>query len=79
MHQIHHSAEDRMFNKNDGMAANICDWLFGTLCMPRAGEADCWGLNGYGYGYGARNPHQAGKDFSLKPILEAMATARTGI
>jgi sterol desaturase/sphingolipid hydroxylase (fatty acid hydroxylase superfamily) len=76
MHQIHHSAEDHMFNRNYGMATNIYDWLFGTLYMPRAGEVYRWGLNDLEYG--ARNPHQTVQDFYLKPVLEAMATARTG-
>jgi len=77
MHQIHHSAEDHMFNKNYGMATNVYDWLFGTLYMPRAGEIYRWGLNDHDYG--VRNPHQTIKDFYLKPILETVATARAGI
>lgn len=77
MHQIHHSAEAHMFNKNYGMATNLFDWLFGTLYMPRPGEVYRWGLNDEEYG--ANNPHQTLRDFYLKPVLEVLALSRSGL
>lgn len=77
MHQIHHSAEAHMFNKNYGMATNVYDWLFGTLYMPRRGETYRWGLNEDEYGI--NNPHQTLRDFYLKPVSEVAAMARSGI
>lgn len=77
MHQVHHSAESHMFNKNYGMATNVFDWMFGTLYMPKHGEVYRWGLSEEQLG--ARNPHQTLDDFYLKPVREMMAMARSGI
>ena len=77
MHQVHHSAESHMFNKNYGMATNIYDWLFGTLYMPRPDEVYRWGLNDDEYGL--FNPHLTAKDFYLKPVREIFSMTKSGI
>lgn len=38
MHQIHHSCEDRHFNKNFSGNLAIWDWMFGTIYVPKARE-----------------------------------------
>jgi sterol desaturase/sphingolipid hydroxylase (fatty acid hydroxylase superfamily) len=45
-HQIHHSADERHFNKNMGSFLAIFDWMFGTLHMPtKAREKLTFGLD----------------------------------
>lgn len=37
-HRIHHSIEERHFDKNFGAMTPLWDWLFGTLSKPGEGE-----------------------------------------
>ena len=37
-HRIHHSLEERHFNRNFGTITPLWDVLFGTACFPKAGE-----------------------------------------
>lgn len=69
MHQIHHSAEPRHFDKNLGGELMIFDWLFGTLYLPEKGEAYRWGLNDRELG--ANNPHVTLRGFYLEPFAYA--------
>lgn len=50
MHQLHHSADPRHFDKNFGFMFSIWDRMAGTLLIPEAGERFRLGL-----------PHGAGK------------------
>ena len=43
-HQLHHSAEARHFGRNRGFEIALWDRLFGTLALPRQGEAFRMGL-----------------------------------
>lgn len=74
MHQMHHSAESHMFDKNYSRITHIWDWLFGTLYLPKKGEAYRWGLNDRELGQ--NNPHQTVRDFYIKPVLDAWATLK---
>lgn len=38
MHQIHHSANPKHFDKNIGFMLSIWDWMFGTLHIPEDSE-----------------------------------------
>lgn len=44
MHQIHHSSEERHVDKNFGNVFSFCDFLAGTLYVPREQEDFKWGL-----------------------------------
>ena len=77
MHQIHHSAESHMFNKNYGMTTHLYDWVFGTLYLPRRGEVFRWGLNDDEYG--ADNPYLTPREFYLKPVIDIIAMSRVGL
>lgn len=44
-HQIHHSNDEKHFNKNFGGTLALWDWLFGTLYISRPGETVTFGLN----------------------------------
>jgi len=68
LHQIHHSAEPHMMNKNYGFGTHLYDWLFGTLYLPRKGETYRIGLNENEIG--SRNPHLSAQSFYIKPIQE---------
>ena len=37
-HRIHHSMEQRHYDKNFGAMSPLWDWLFGTLHMPKSNE-----------------------------------------
>jgi sterol desaturase/sphingolipid hydroxylase (fatty acid hydroxylase superfamily) len=43
-HQLHHSAEPRHFGRNRGFEIALWDRLYGTLALPRRGEAFRMGL-----------------------------------
>jgi len=43
-HQIHHSIEQKHFNKNYGEVLAIWDWMFGTLYVPEKREELRFGL-----------------------------------
>jgi sterol desaturase/sphingolipid hydroxylase (fatty acid hydroxylase superfamily) len=47
-HQIHHSDQERHFDKNLGFALAIWDWAFGTLYVPSKHEK-------FGFGFGAES------------------------
>jgi sterol desaturase/sphingolipid hydroxylase (fatty acid hydroxylase superfamily) len=74
MHQIHHSAEEHMFDKNYGRTIHIFDWMFGTLYMPRKGESFRFGLNDYSMG--KDNPHRNLKQFYFEPFMHMAETWR---
>ena len=44
MHQIHHSVVERHVDKNFGLVFSFCDYLAGTLYVPREQEDLKWGL-----------------------------------
>lgn len=44
MHQLHHSSKIEHWDKNFGHKLSIWDWWFGTMLVPRKGEAFVWGL-----------------------------------
>lgn len=69
MHQIHHSAERRHWDKNLGAELMVFDWLFGTLYLPERDEQYRWGLNDRELG--ENNPHRKLKDFYLEPFRYA--------
>jgi sterol desaturase/sphingolipid hydroxylase (fatty acid hydroxylase superfamily) len=69
MHQIHHSAEERHWDKNLGAELMVFDWLFGTLYLPERDEQYRWGLNPREIG--ANNPHLKLRDFYLEPFRYA--------
>lgn len=43
-HQIHHSLEERHWDKNMGYLLSVWDWMFGTLYVPRGRERFRMGL-----------------------------------
>ena len=43
-HRIHHSLEERHFDKNFGAFTTLWDRLFGTACFPERGEWPAVGL-----------------------------------
>lgn len=45
-HQIHHSSEERHFDRNMGFIFAFWDWLAGTLYVPKAKETFPLGLSG---------------------------------
>jgi len=45
MHQVHHSREERHFDKNMGFIFSFWDRMFGTLHIPAKGEQFALGLN----------------------------------
>ena len=66
-HQIHHSVEERHYDKNFGAALSIWDWAFGSLHFSEAG-------NRLQYGLDAREKMEAGSITSLyiQPIREML-------
>jgi sterol desaturase/sphingolipid hydroxylase (fatty acid hydroxylase superfamily) len=44
MHQIHHSSDEKHFDKNYAFVLSVWDWLLGTLYVPREKEKLNWGL-----------------------------------
>jgi sterol desaturase/sphingolipid hydroxylase (fatty acid hydroxylase superfamily) len=44
VHQIHHSVEERHFNRNLGGLLSVWDWMFGTLVVPEPGQTLKFGL-----------------------------------
>lgn len=55
-HQIHHSIEQRHYNKNYGEVLAIWDWMFGTLYVPDREEELTFGLSD-GSGTEQARPH----------------------
>jgi len=45
MHQLHHSSEERHFDKNYALVFSFWDYLAGTLYVPREKEEFKWGLS----------------------------------
>jgi sterol desaturase/sphingolipid hydroxylase (fatty acid hydroxylase superfamily) len=43
-HQLHHSIENKHFNKNYGAMLAIWDWLFGSLHFSETGKSIRFGL-----------------------------------
>ena len=43
-HQLHHSVAEEHWDKNFGLMLSVWDWLFGTMVIPRKGEAFHFGL-----------------------------------
>ncbi len=43
-HRIHHSVEERHFDRNFGTTTPLWDWLFGTAYLPRRNEWPAVGL-----------------------------------
>jgi sterol desaturase/sphingolipid hydroxylase (fatty acid hydroxylase superfamily) len=44
MHQVHHSDDPGLHNRNFGTAFAVWDWIFGTLHIPRKNERFSFGL-----------------------------------
>ena len=65
VHQVHHSAARRHWNRNMGGLLSVWDWMFGTLYTPVRGEQISFGL-----GEGAEQPHPHAVAAYLAPFRE---------
>jgi sterol desaturase/sphingolipid hydroxylase (fatty acid hydroxylase superfamily) len=67
-HRLHHSVEERHFDKNFGLTTPLWDLLFGTLCVPAKDEWPETGL--------ADQPEVGGlADFLWRPFTRAARPA----
>jgi sterol desaturase/sphingolipid hydroxylase (fatty acid hydroxylase superfamily) len=67
-HQIHHSTDERHFDRNFGSALAIWDRLFGTLHMPAPTREPLR----FGLGDGEPSPHGLGA-VMIRPVIGAFA------
>ncbi len=65
VHQVHHSAARRHWNRNMGGLLSVWDWMFGTLYLPVRGEQITFGL-----GDGVKQPHPHALAAYLAPFGE---------
>lgn len=73
-HRIHHSIEERHFDKNFGAMTPLWDWLFGTIHMPAPGE---WPETGLSSTREPRNPIEwAILPWQRRLIVDDLAPAR---
>ncbi len=70
MHQIHHSVEDRHWNKNYGEIFALWDWAFGTLYVPQTRESFDIGVGRDEHGRIAQ-PHPTLRAAFLGPFAES--------
>ena len=71
-HQIHHSVAPEHWDKNMGAYLAVWDWMFGTLCLPHAGQ-----LLVYGVGKEEGQPHPGLLGAYVRPFLDAASWLRT--
>jgi sterol desaturase/sphingolipid hydroxylase (fatty acid hydroxylase superfamily) len=60
-HRVHHSIEERHFDKNFGIMFTIWDRLFGTACFPRRDEWPAVGVT-------SQPPPQSVMDYIFRPL-----------
>ena len=65
-HHIHHSNAKEHIDKNFGVALSFWDWMFGSLCLSRAGEKLKFGFSGK-----QSSVHHSLKGLYFEPIQEA--------
>jgi sterol desaturase/sphingolipid hydroxylase (fatty acid hydroxylase superfamily) len=74
-HQIHHSVEQKHYNKNYGEVLAIWDWMFGTLYVPEKREELRFGL-GDKNGKPLAQMHVSLSAALIVPIRQSWATIR---
>ena len=75
MHQIHHSIDPKHYDRNYGEVFALCDWMFGTLYIPKSREAITFGVTG-GAGAEALSLHPTLKEAYLQPMREFAGIVR---
>jgi sterol desaturase/sphingolipid hydroxylase (fatty acid hydroxylase superfamily) len=74
-HQVHHSIEQKHYNKNYGEVLAIWDWMFGTLYVPKKREELSFGL-GDAKGNPVAQMHTTLRVALIVPIRQSWAVIR---
>jgi sterol desaturase/sphingolipid hydroxylase (fatty acid hydroxylase superfamily) len=74
MHQIHHSAEERHWDKNYAIVISLWDWMLGTLYIPRERERFALGVHGE-----PRGEHDSVLKLYVRPLVRAGRVLARGV
>lgn len=78
MHQIHHSADPKHYDRNFGEIFALWDWMFGTIYVPVTRETLAFGLGRDAAG-AIIQPHPTLRAALVGPFLEAGEVVRAGV